>query len=48
MTFAPIFNAKDKGYMNPIDMTIVINSIPAEISGIETHTFWEYFNLLFA
>ena len=39
MTFAPIFNNEDKAYTNPIDLSIVINSIPGKISGIETHSF---------
>ena len=28
ITFAPLFNNRDKGITNPIDLTIVINSIP--------------------
>ena len=39
MTFAPLFNIKDKGYTNPNDMTIIINSLPGKIDGIDTHSF---------
>ena len=37
--FFPIFKENDNGFTNPIDMSIVINSIPGKILNPKTHCF---------
>ena len=39
INFYPIFNDKDNGFTNPIDMHIIINSIPGKMGNPGIHTF---------
>jgi hypothetical protein len=44
--FYPIFKKGDNGFTNPLDMSIIINSIPSRIGNPDIHSFnWRFLDL---
>ena len=39
INFFPIFKEEDNGFTNPVDMSIIINSIPGKLGDSSTHSF---------